>query len=80
MKKSTLIQHACEEGGRIGWNEASILCTETDSRYMKCEESTHIPSAYPLSSFLHMNSLISKEKSKVIEKSRGIFRFLMLTP
>jgi hypothetical protein len=41
---------------------------------MKCEELTHIPSAYPLSAF----PLNSKERSKVIEKLRGICRFLML--
>jgi hypothetical protein len=35
LEKSKLAQHAYEEGYRIGWDEARVLKTESDSRYRK---------------------------------------------
>jgi hypothetical protein len=35
LEESELAQHDCEEGHRVGWNEAKILQVESYSRYWK---------------------------------------------
>jgi hypothetical protein len=41
LETSKLAQQAYEEGHHMGWNEAKILHTETNSRYRKYKESGH---------------------------------------
>jgi hypothetical protein len=42
LEKSKLVQHAYEEGHRVGWDEARFLEIESYSRYRKYEESVHM--------------------------------------
>jgi hypothetical protein len=42
QKKSKLVQHAYEEGHRVGWNEARILETGRNSRYSTYKESANM--------------------------------------
>jgi hypothetical protein len=42
IENSKLAQHACEEGHRVGWDDARILETESNSRYRKYKESAHM--------------------------------------
>jgi hypothetical protein len=42
LKKSKLAQHACEEGHRVGWDDARVLETESNSRYRKYKESAGV--------------------------------------
>jgi hypothetical protein len=42
LEKSKLAQHAYEEGHRVGWDEASSLEIESNSRYRKYEESAQM--------------------------------------
>jgi hypothetical protein len=42
LEKSKQAQHAYEEGRSVGWDEARILDIESNSRYVKYKESTHI--------------------------------------
>jgi hypothetical protein len=42
LEKSNLAHHAYEEGHRVGWNEARILKIESNNRYRKYKESTHV--------------------------------------
>jgi hypothetical protein len=42
LEKSKLAQHAYEEGHRVGWDEARIFETESNSRYRKYNESAHM--------------------------------------
>jgi hypothetical protein len=42
LEKSKLVQHAYEEGHRVGWDEARILEIESNSRYTKYKESAHM--------------------------------------
>jgi hypothetical protein len=42
LEKSELAQHAYEEGHRVGWNEARVLETESNSRYRKYKELDHM--------------------------------------
>jgi hypothetical protein len=42
LEKSKLVQHAYEEGHRVGWDEARILEIESNSRYRKYKESAHM--------------------------------------
>jgi hypothetical protein len=41
MEKSKLAKHTYE-GHKIGWEEAKIVQIETNSRYRKLKESTHM--------------------------------------
>jgi hypothetical protein len=42
LEKSTLAQQAYEEGHRVGWDQASVLEIESNSRYRKYKESAHM--------------------------------------
>jgi hypothetical protein len=42
LEKSKLAQHAYEEGHRVGWDQASVLEIESNSRYRKYKESAHM--------------------------------------
>jgi hypothetical protein len=42
LEKSKLVQHAYEEGHRVGWDEARILRIGSNSRCMKYKESAHM--------------------------------------
>jgi hypothetical protein len=42
LEKSKLAQHAYEEGHWVGWDEATILEIESNSRYRKYKESVHM--------------------------------------
>jgi hypothetical protein len=42
LEKSELVQHAYEEGHRIGRDDARILEIESSSRYRKYKESVHM--------------------------------------
>jgi hypothetical protein len=42
LEKPNLAQHAYEEGHRVGWDDASILEIERNSRYRKYKESAHM--------------------------------------
>jgi hypothetical protein len=42
LEKSKFAQHADEEGHRVGWNQASVLEIEGNSRCRKYKESTHM--------------------------------------
>jgi hypothetical protein len=42
LEKSKLAQHAYEKGHRVGWDEATILEIESNSKYSKEEESAHM--------------------------------------
>jgi hypothetical protein len=35
LEKSELAQHAYDEGYKVGWDEARVLETESNSRYRK---------------------------------------------
>jgi hypothetical protein len=38
-EKSKLAQRTCDEGHRVGWDEARIMKVESNSRYRKYKES-----------------------------------------
>jgi hypothetical protein len=42
LEISKLARHAHEESHRVGWDEASVLETESNSRYRKYTESAHM--------------------------------------
>jgi hypothetical protein len=42
LEKSKLAQHAYEEGHKVGWDDATILEIESNSRYRKYKESAHM--------------------------------------
>jgi hypothetical protein len=42
LEKSKLAQHAYEEGNRVGWDDAKILETESNSKYRKYKELAHM--------------------------------------
>jgi hypothetical protein len=42
LEKSKLAQHACEEGHRVGWDDAGVLEIESNSRYRKYKELAHM--------------------------------------
>jgi hypothetical protein len=42
LEKSSLAQHALEEDHHIGWNKVKILQIESNSRYRKYNEATHM--------------------------------------
>jgi predicted GIY-YIG superfamily endonuclease len=42
LEKSKLVQHVYKEGHRLIWNEARILEIESNSRYRKYQESSHM--------------------------------------
>jgi predicted GIY-YIG superfamily endonuclease len=42
LEKSKLAQRACEEGHRVGWDDARVLEIESNSRYRKYKESAHM--------------------------------------
>jgi hypothetical protein len=45
-KKMKLCQQACEEGHRVGWDEARSLKMESNSRYRKYYKSNHVACSY----------------------------------
>jgi hypothetical protein len=63
LEKSKYAQYAYEEGQRIGWDDTRILENESNSRYRKYKESTHMACltnpANPVSTFLLSGSLSS---------------------
>jgi hypothetical protein len=42
VEKSNLAHPACEEGHRVGWDEARILEIESNSKYRKYKESAYV--------------------------------------
>jgi hypothetical protein len=74
LEKSKLAQHAYE-GHRVGWDEARFLEIESNSRYRKYEELTHMACLTNRISRPSLDisplwiSLISKE----VSKSKGKF-------
>jgi hypothetical protein len=42
LEESKLVQHAYKEGHRVGWDEASILEIESNSRYRKYTELAYV--------------------------------------
>jgi hypothetical protein len=63
LEKSKLAQHAYEEGHRVGWDDARILETESNSRYRKNKDSAHMAClTNPISDPVWIwNTLISSE-------------------
>jgi hypothetical protein len=51
-EKSKLVQHACEECDKVGWDGARILEIESNNRYRKYKESAHMASSEPVRNYL----------------------------
>jgi hypothetical protein len=75
LDKSKLAQHAYEEGHRVGWDEATILEIESNSRYGKYKESAHMACVTnPISQpSLDISPLWIPLISKEVSKSKGKF-------
>jgi hypothetical protein len=83
LEKSKLVQHAYEEGHRVGRVEAMILEIESNGRYRKYKESVHMsclinPISQPsLDLSLIWIPLISNEVTNSQKRSVGCDRFFM---
>jgi hypothetical protein len=82
-EKSNLVQHACEEGRRVGWNERRILDVESNSRYRKYRQSAHIaylthPISHPSLDFSHIVSIYQYRLRKIIAKVNVISRLFRI--
>jgi hypothetical protein len=71
--KSKMAQHACEEGHRVGLDEARVLEIESNSTYRKYKESAHMAClTNPISQpSLDISPLWIPLISKDVSKSKG---------